>query len=200
MSKLYNIVKSRFIKGSDLPQWYENRLDKCASCDLNSGNSSNKTVERQLWQLVADNHCTHKTCNCTITQKAKIETEFCPLNKWLAIKPLNGNLKITTNTDKGKLEYDSLNNKYIFSYKPLNYMSNSDVTFSIYNQDVNSISMNTSCGCTSAVPVQTDYGVDIKVTYDSSRLGPFNKNVSIAFKTDNGPKQTYINIIGKVIR
>lgn len=49
MINILNIVKSRFIDGEKLPEWYEQRLQICSVCPLNSKNieQKDKSVARK---------------------------------------------------------------------------------------------------------------------------------------------------------
>lgn len=162
MSKLLNIVKSRFIKGENLPSWYEERLQLCSICPLNSKNieDKDKSISRKSWELIAGSHCTDPSCGCTITEKAKIEEENCPVGNWRSIdKPIkNRKLNITTPSSKAELTYLEDTNSYLIDYGLIPYQFNSSYNLIIKDKGITDITTTTTCGCTTANPVYSKNG------------------------------------------
>lgn len=201
MSKLRNIIKSRFIEGESLPEWYESRLGKCSRCGLNSANinNSDKSLLRKGWGVVAGEHCTHKDCGCTITEKAKIEEESCPIDEWQAIKEVNSTkLDISTTSTKVKMDYDPKSQRYNVNYGDIPYHYDSSVILLIANEDLEDLKVTSSCGCTTAQPTKTSEGTELEIKYDTKRVGKFGKNVTLTYGPKKERKQTIINIRGTV--
>lgn len=201
MINVFNIVKSRFIDGKSLPQWYEDRLSICATCPLNSKNidESSKSLRSKGWELIAGANCTDPSCGCTITEKAKIEEEFCPKSKWLAVKGNDFNdLDIVTDTSKVSLTFDKVNKQYVADYGEIPYKFDSSFTIHIKDTDITSLIVRTTCGCTTASPKYTANGINISIAYDTLRVGKFTKIVRLNYNKEGKPFQTAINIKGQV--
>ena len=201
MLNILNIVKSRFIKGENLPEWYEQRLQICSVCPLNSANIDNtdKSTVRKGWELIAGAHCTDPSCGCTITEKSKIEEEYCPKGKWTAIEDtVTTQLNIVTETNKAIFSFNKKLNKYILDYGEIPYQFDSNVDLLILNKNLNKISTTTSCGCTTASPEQVSEGTKINIKYDTLRVGKFEKTIRISYNQDEKRKQTTVNIRGIV--
>lgn len=201
MINIFNIVKSRFINGQSLPKWYEERLNICSTCPLNSKNIDDKKkgIARKGWELIAGAHCTDPSCGCTITEKAKIEEEFCPKSKWLAVRGADfSDLDIVTDTSKVSLTFDDANKKYVADYGEIPYQFDSSFTVTIKDKDITSLIVRTTCGCTTASPRYTVRGVDLTIKYDTLRVGNFDKTVRLNYNKEGKPFQTIINIKGHV--
>lgn len=201
MINIKNIVKSRFINGESLPEWYEDRLKICSECPLNSKNieKTDKSIGRKSWELIAGAHCTDPECGCTITQKAKIEEEFCPQSKWSAIEvDRGGKLNIKTSSNIIELSFDEGAKKYIADYGEIPYKAKSSFIIEIKDKGISNLNIKTSCGCTSANPKYTKDSIEISIKYDTLRVGGINKNVLINYTKEGKPAQTIINIKGHV--
>lgn len=202
MSKIVNIVKSRFIKGENLPEWYEKRLSVCAICPLNSVNISreNKSTTRKGWELIAGQHCTDPTCGCSITEKAKIESEKCPQNHWGSeyINDGNKTLLLTTEDPMVNFKYNKDKRQYELVYKMSHYNFNSNVDVFIEKDDIVFDEIKSSCGCTTPSLIKTDDGNKIRIKYDTKRVGPFEKNVIMTYTIDGSQYTTIIKLSGNV--
>lgn len=201
MLNILNIVKSRFIKGKDLPEWYEQRLQICSTCPLNSKNieKKDKSTARKGWELIAGAHCTDPSCGCTITEKSKIEEEFCPQQRWHAIEDVvNNQLNIVTRSNKVVLTFNKKLNKYIADYGEIPYKFDSNIELVILNKDISEVRVSTSCGCTTAQPKEIEEGTELIVRYDTLRIGQFDKTIKLLYKQNDTLKQTIVNIRGTV--
>ena len=201
MLNILNIVKSRFIKGENLPEWYEQRLQMCSNCPMNSKNieQKDKSSVRKGWELIAGAHCTDPSCGCTITEKAKIEEEFCPQNKWQAIEDVvNNQLNIVTKSNRVVLTFNKKLNKYIADYGEIPYKFDSNIELIVLDKDIRGLRASTSCGCTTAQPKQIEEGTELIVRYDTLRVGKFEKAIKLLYTQNDTLKQTIVNIRGTV--
>ena len=159
----------------------------------------NKSTTRKGWEFIAGAHCTDPSCGCTITEKAKIETEFCPKQKWLAVKSENSDkLTIETDSNKVTLTFDDKHQKYIADYGNIPFQFESTFSLLIKDEGLSNLDVRTSCGCTSASPKFSAKGIELTIKYDTLRIGGINKNVRVNYKKDGKLKQTIINIKGHV--
>ena len=192
MASIKDIVKSQFIKGEDLPQWYEGRLKICSTCDYNSANKKDKSLKTKSWELIAGKHCTK--CGCTITNKAKVETESCPMKFWEAVSKRE---KLDLSLVKGDVEilYNDKRKAYLVDYGQR--QRGFDSTFDLkVKEDVKDLRLKSTCGCTTAQNNQDKSIISIK--YDSNRLGYFSKNIQLTYIKDGNQERTTINITGTV--
>ena len=199
MSKIVNIIKSNFIKGESLPEWYEKRLEICSKCQFNSKNvgQEEKSIGRKGWELIAGAHCLK--CGCTVSKKSKIEEEFCPEGYW---KKESSNkidtLTISTQSNKVKFYYENNTKKYIVDYGIIPYKYDSNIDLLIEEKDLKDVKIKTSCGCTVANTKNTPEGIVLGVKYDTLRVGEFYKNISIKYNKNNKEGQITITIKGEV--
>ncbi len=202
--KIYNIVKSRFIKGENLPDWYEKRLQICSTCHLNSKNikQEDKGTIRKGWELIAGAHCTNPTCGCTITEKAKIETEFCPEKYWgKEYAVISDKLQIVSKNSQVNFKFDNTLQKYVLDYTEIKYQSDSFIELNILDKNIEELVVRSSCGCTTASPIiNKDSTITISIKYDTNRIGSFSKNVTLKYKINKIEKETVINVKGKVLK
>jgi len=199
----FKIIKSRFIDGETLPQWYEDRLEICSKCPLNSKNieGDKKSLGRKSWELIAGSHCTEKSCGCTIVEKAKIKSEQCPDTppRWLAEKKEEVENNESTdvkveNLSPHKVTLTKDGNRYTASYGDLSKGEDSKITIKIF--DTTSISnISSTCGCTVPERVSVEDGQLISIKYDTKRVGQFNKTVTV---TNQRKEKIFITIKGTV--
>ncbi|MAX51571.1 MAG: hypothetical protein CMH22_06285 [Methylophaga sp.] len=205
MSKFKNIVKSRFIKGESLPDWYEKRLSICASCELNSKNIEDKSGKRMAWEFIAGAHCTAPTCGCSISQKAKIEEESCPIGKWgKEAEPQvldQGFVKITNNS-ANKVTIQKQGIAYYLDYGTIMYNADSSVNLELeFDRPIYDTNLTTTCGCTkSQVKEKEKNKYSLTIQYDTTRVGRFEKPIIFKFKHNNVNTQLRFVIKGNVIK
>ena len=201
MSKIGNIIKSRFIKGENLPDWYEQRLSKCSTCPLNSANIENKSFKVSSWEIVAGKHCTHKDCGCTITEKAKIEEEQCPDNppKWFAVKSLDENhLTIVANSENITVDFRKAFGYFAADIGDIEF--NTKKTFSIKilsDEEMERVTVSPGCGCTATQVKWVGDGYIIDIIYSATVKGKFDKPVKITYRKNNKQQVTMVRIIGE---
>ncbi len=202
MSKLFNIVKSRFIKGENLPNWYEHRLQICSVCPLNSKNieDKDKSSVRKGWELIAGAHCTDPSCGCTVTEKAKIEEETCPKSYWKSIdKPgISRKLNISATSNKADFSYEEKTKSYLIDYGVIPYQFDSSFDIIITDKGIAEITTTTSCGCTTANPKYSKNGVEIEIKYDTLRVGVFSKSIRLNYKNRGIRESIMLKIKGQV--
>lgn len=175
MRKLTNIVKSRFIKGESLPQWYEDRLLICSMCELNSNNIDNKDKSslRKGWEFIAGAHCTHPKCGCTISEKSKIEEESCPIDKWGSVE--SNKLTSQSHTvenktpDKAKLGKEGI--YYYLDLGSMEYGENKEVLLSLNLDNAKNIKASGSCGCLTVNTKTEENITELTIKYNTSLVG-----------------------------
>ncbi|AGO47606.1 hypothetical protein Phi17218_073 [Cellulophaga phage phi17:2_18] len=207
MSKLINIVRSRFIQGESLPDWYEKRLEICASCTLNSKNidKDQKTSGRKAWELIAGAHCTDPTCGCTISEKAKIDTEFCPIKKWLSVRQeeeaIISSLHKITNMTPSKVKIAKEGLYFSADLGELKYGEDSTFELKVEVEGASKVTSKGSCGCleTTVIPNENDY--TFKVKYNTNLLGKIlGKTVKFLYVKSNIRVEITFLIKGNVSR
>lgn len=93
VNKIRTILKAKFIKKEGLGAWYQERLDICGKCPMNSMNIKKRSYSPRMWKWHVLNFfkpfCS--ICGCEIKAKASVEIEECSLweidkePKWTSI-------------------------------------------------------------------------------------------------------------------
>jgi hypothetical protein len=202
-SKLFNIVKSRFIDGEKLPQWYEDRLEICAGCELNSKNVESKGSLSKGYESIVGAFCT--SCKCPVDKKAKIEEEYCPVNKWAAIKDKENTIVSTLHTiqnlspDKVKLEKQGT--FYLLDFGTMKFGSDSRITLNVFSEGMSKITSKGSCGCLTTEIIAKERDYDFSVTYNTNLEGEIEgKTVEFLYTKSNIKTAIKFLIKGRVIR
>lgn len=183
--KLTNIIKSKFIKGENLPEWYEKRLEICSNCELNSKNIERKSASVKTWELVAGAYCT--ICKCTVLDKSKIESENCPINKWSILEQVESNdLYKVTNLSPDKVKMEKQGIFFNFDYGFIAYDSDSKIGLRIDLEGAKDHTVKSSCGCTiPKIDKQGDSIYNMEISYDTKRAGFFKKTATFQYTKNN---------------
>lgn len=184
---------------SNMPDWYYRRLEKCISCEFNSGNVEKLSFKDRLRISHNFGKDACLKCTCGIEDKSSDPEESCPEGYW---KKENRNkldtLTISTKSKKAKFYYENNTKKYIVDYGIIPYKYDSNIDLLIEEKDLKDVSIKTSCGCTVANTKNTSEGILLGVKYDTLRIGEFYKNISIKYNRDNKEGQITITIKGEV--
>jgi len=196
MKKLTDIVKSKFIQGASLPEWYEKRLTICNDCELNSQNMTNLTTSQRIWEKIANSYCTE--CGCTVVDKAKLEDMSCPKNYWGKIYTSNDKLALEQIGERYEFSYNSQIEQYVLNYGELSRGIDSKVVFRVQS-GVDVVSINSSCGCTATQLRETESGYVFDISYNTNRKsGNFNQYVKIKYRSQGKEKINTIKVFGKL--
>lgn len=201
---LKDIIKSRFIKGENLPSWYEKRLEICSVCPKNSKNIESKSNATKGWELIAGAHCV--SCGCTVTEKTKLESSQCPENKWFPIaENYNDEYKIfNLQKDKTNLSYNKETKQYTLhlGHVKVGNKAEGSIFLEVGENDIKGVpSFTSSCGCTKPTPVQLENGYRIDVNYKNvNRVGDISQSIKIQFtNSKNKPQLMIVLVKGKII-
>lgn len=178
MSKFTSIFKSRF---KDKEDFYFERLETCLSCDkwsLNSGESKGALYELASF---GKGHCT--ICGCG-EHKLRMPEEKCPIGKWKA----EGN---EVKQEQKKIEVDIISKELVslsyeddiptLDYGIIKEKSNSAINIQLITDKYETYNLKSSCGCTVPKLKENEKGYILNISYDTKRLGNFNKTVNITF-------------------
>lgn len=192
-------IKAKLKSKSNMPDWYYNRLEKCLGCEYNSGNSEKLTFKDRI--RVAHNFGKDAClkCTCGIEDKCSDKEEECPEGFWDKEKglPLD-TLKVYSESKKAKLFFDIHNKRYVVDYSIIPYKFESSFLMIIEDKNIENLSVTTSCGCTTANPRYSKKGIELSISYDTLRVGEFNKRITLNYIKDKKPSRTIIIIKGKV--
>jgi hypothetical protein len=209
MSGLITIINSKFSDKSGLGEWYKDRLKVCLGCDYNSENKASLSLKEKAIVLANFGKPSCLACGCEIAAKASVETENCGIvklgkeSKWVSLNLTKDNKFIVVNTTDYKASITPINDsKYELNYGEINKGSDSLLVLIISKKDlkVKKLVVSSSCGCT--IPERSfddKNDITLKITYDTQRIGSFDKTVSLSI-FDNKNKQTklFFNIKGIV--
>jgi hypothetical protein len=194
---------------SELPvgePWYEERLEICRTCPLNSDNvdpeklSFASKLMIKSKQAVAGAHCT--ACGCFIKQKCSVKSETCgryeigerPLWEALEVESTDGNATLEVLNSSGKIKYAG--KEFLFDFG-----TNSDNVLNAYFEVKSKEKMTYSkftvgCGCTHPEKIEQkdDYTLNVhtKISTLGFRPGLNEKTLTIEYKTAKG---SYKNVL-----
>jgi hypothetical protein len=184
---------------SNMPDWYYRRLEKCISCEFNSGNVEKLSLKDRIRISHNFGKDACLKCTCGVEDKSSDPEESCPEGYW---KKENRNktntLTISTKSNKVKFYYENNTKKYIVDYGIIPYKYDSNIDLLIEEKDLKDVKIKTSCGCTVANTKNTPEGIVLGVKYDTLRVGEFYKNISIKYNKNNKEGQITITIKGEV--
>lgn len=192
-----NIIKSVFIDGESLPQWRENRLSKCSTCVYNSKNVENKNIFRKGYQAIGGAHCT--VCNCILENKTKVAEEECPKGFWKKenVEQVGNKIQVEVAIEE-IVTLSNVNDIVVLDYGIIKYKSNSAINVQLVTEKYTTNSISSSCGCTVPKLKENDRGYILNITYDTKRLGAFEKNVTIQFINNIDNKLERENLTVKI--
>ena len=86
----------------------------------------------------------------------------------------------------------------VLDYGVIKYASNSSVNLQLITEKYTSHTVTKQCGCTVPKLKENDRGYILNITYDTKRLGTFEKNVNIQFINNNNNKLERENLTVKI--
>ena len=199
-------------KESDYPDWYKERLEKCASCKYNTKNIPNRLIPTgglYFSKLMGKNRCS--ICTCFIKQKAWSKTEECAMGEtdarpaWLPESYKNQDNKETSqwnrievitmrsdefnleSTDPKKYNIDLTEDGQRFEIRfvdPVKSGDNVDTSFILKSRhDIFIKGIKSFCGCTNVhLDVIDDSKNKITATINTSNFGSGEFRKSIEVK------------------
>jgi len=199
LEKLRVIAKAKFSDKSKLGNWYQDRLDICKDCPLNSRNKEKKTMKEK--RMVAQNlgRPTCLACGCEIAAKASVRTEQCGI-VYLGQDPLWDALPEVQQLELENITVENLNPDKVeigikgkgiemdYGTVPKGYDSNITFLLESGKGPITSMKVTAGCGCTTVQGIVEGGKGTVTVAYDTvGRVGPATKNVTIYYTA--GQKQ-----------
>ena len=197
MSKIERIIKAKLSKKENMPDYYYERLSKCYLCPYNSKNKENLSLvdKIRISHNLGKDSCL--ICTCGVEDKASDPVEQCPDNppRWTAQEPEKGKAILLT-LGKGKAEFgfDKEMNSYVLDYKDVTRGADTGVEIFYTEDDITGMNVQTSCGCTTS----SAFKGKITIQYDSSRMGPIDKNVRLSYNRGKVREFTNIKLKGRI--
>lgn len=196
--KLIIIAKSKFSDKSKLGDWYTSRIDICKLCPLNTKNIEHLSLKEAAILSVNLGQDSCVGCGCEITAKASVRSEQCGAVKrglpalWPALPDIKQydfkNISIENlSADKVALDTMAI---LVIDYGNIARGADTNIELLIkgINSPITNVSVTAGCGCTTTAVRQGAKGYTLKISYDSTRVGQFNKTVVLRF-TQNGERQ-----------
>jgi hypothetical protein len=210
LSRLRVIAEAKFSDKSNLGDWYRKRLEICGICPYNSKNKENLTIRDKavVGMNLGKDSCL--ACTCEIDAKASVRDETCGLAK-IGKDPLWKPLPSIDKADFNDMHIENLSadkvtmkvtNQVLLDYGTIKYKSDSNIEISVKDKslEIQHVGTRSSCGCTVATPTRVGDTYFVKISYDTKRVGNFEKTISIILTTeDKKTKQINVRIIGTVI-
>lgn len=163
-------------KESDYPDWYKERLEKCASCKYNTKNIPNRLIPTgglYFSKLMGKNRCS--ICTCFIKQKAWSKTEECAMGEtdarpsWLPEGYINSDNEeyskwnrmelitmrsdefnlISTDREKYNMDISEDGSMFVIDIVPVEEGNDVSLSFILSSRhDILVKSIQSTCGCT----------------------------------------------------
>ena len=205
MADIITILKAKLSSKENMPEWYYRRLEKCVGCEFNTGNIDKlSTIDRlRTAHNFGKDACIK--CTCGVEDKASVETERCADNppRWVEIPIQAPNtLNITNNSPNvALLSFNKKEVNYLINYGVIKKGDNTKVDLFVNTggNKLDNLSIRSSCGCTTAIPVRISTGYILKVEYDNKRIGQIgNKSIRMSYKDKGKALMTIIKLIGTI--
>jgi len=194
------IRPKNIIKGftSDHTEKSKNRLLVCSGCEF-----------RNKLPLKLSN-C--QVCGCLVDAKSKVEEESCPMNRWKDIKKIEKKGIIVGNLSEDITDISVVDEGVIFTFKDvikkggpgkvnlrvINDRAGEAKQFKADELDLTHLKVKVACGCTTTSDSPTELAegdnFDLTLSYDTERIGAFEKNVRVMSLQE----EFYIQIKGEV--
>lgn len=210
MNKVLTIIEAKISDKSVLGDWYKKRLEVCSSCEFNSDVKENLTTKEKLIRLMNLGEASCLACTCEISAKASVETEDCGMikkglpSKWDKISINSKSGYNVINNSKNKASVSVLDNGInLISYKDMKFENDSRINLLIFKggMKIEKLEVQTSCGCTDTSATYNKDTISLVINYDTSRVGPFDKNVVVTITHTGGRvDKVFFNIKGLVER
>jgi hypothetical protein len=208
LDKLRVIAHAKFSRKDNLGTWYQDRLDICSQCPLNSKNKENLSI-RDI-AIVAANFgkAACLGCGCEIDAKASVREEECGITK-LGQEPLWNALPAIEAYNFESLTVENLSSNLInlsttnlidMDYGTIKYGSNTEISLSIegINSPISNLTMHMGCGCTTGITKKAGDKFFTSIKYDSTRLGEFSKTVIFSFNQGIYQGDKLVRVSGRI--
>ena len=184
-------LKAKLKDKSDMPDWYYSRLSKCIGCEYNTGNIDNLSLKDRLRTSHNFGKDACVICTCGVEDKCSDEFESCPdtPSQWSSIRVKGDKSFYKIENHSPEKVVLTKENNYTLDYG--NIIKGFDTKIEIFldtkNTNLNKFSLKASCGCTKPTFKRKGEGYIIGISYDSTRMGYFSKNVTISYdERENG--------------
>ena len=186
-------IKAKFRDKQNMPKWYDERIDICNKCKNNSKNSTTLSLKDKLRISHNFGKDACLICSCGIKDIASDPTIKCSakLPKWDWVQTPNFDIKFNLENfspSSGKLTKDG--KYYFYDFGNINFKT--DVTAKllfVVKDELKYFKVISSCGCTKPNFTKNKKGYLIEVSYDTSNIGIFEKQISIIFLNNQNIKE-----------
>ena len=188
-------IKAKLRDKSNLPLWFDKRIAVCNECPHNSKNNFEISLKNKL--RIAHNMGKDACliCSCGIKDLASDPTIRCSASppKWDWIQPPNFDVNFNLENHSpstGRLIKEG--KYYFYNFGDIDFNSkNLAILLFVAENELESFKVTASCGCTKPSFVKNNKGYTITVSYDTSIVGPFEKQVSISYINKENNKEFY---------
>lgn len=211
MDKIGKIIKANLSDKSDMPEWYHKRLEICGTCPLNSVNFSPQTIPEKTRFAMFTSLNTGSPfcweCGCKISAKTSLPESECggKPKRWSSI----GDMQVidweradysVENLSVSKVNMALVRGEISINYGQIKEGSNTKISILIKpktEEDFINLKISSECGCTTMEPTREGRNVRLDIEYDSTRIGKFNKAVTLDY-ISNKSNQLRLRINGEV--
>ena len=186
-------ISAKLRNKSKMPTWYYERISVCIECPNNSKNRTKLSTKDKIRisHNLGKDACL--ICSCGIEDLASDPTIKCSAEypKWSWVQPSSFDAKFNLENhspSKGNLTREGKYYFYDFGDIDLNSNATATVLF-VAKEELEAFKIISSCGCTKPDFIKNERGYLINVSYDTSIVGSFEKQVSISFINKDNKKE-----------
>jgi hypothetical protein len=183
---------------TNMPDWYYSRLEKCIGCKFNSSNIDKLSFKDRirLSHNFGKDACT--ICTCGVEDKCSDGEESCPKGEWNTQAQFEKGL-LNVQCNSKEVTFELKDSVYELNYGVIKKGANTNTEVVIKDKGLRHLDVKPACGCTSTTTRNTEDGIALMISYDSTRMGPFDKSIYLNYlKEDKIEKRTIIKIAGTV--
>jgi hypothetical protein len=210
MASIKKIIEANLSDKSKLGKWYTDRLEICKKCNLHSSNFKPETIPEKinfakgLSLNLGREFCT--VCLCNTEAKASMPELSCPTQppKWDAIETVKTSEILDyeiENLSTNKIMVSHEKGEFILQYGTIGYKADTVINILIKpkdNQEFVNLKVSSECGCTTPIISRIKNNINVRISYDSKRVGEFNKLVTLDYSLNNKTNKVRLRIKGKV--
>lgn len=211
MDKIGKIIKANLSDKSNMPDWYQKRLDICGTCPLNSVNFNVQTLPEKTrfakFSLLNTGSPFCWECGCKISAKTSLPESECggKPKRWDRVDNVQEIGWDKSDYTIENLSVDKVNIAFVrgeisVSYGQIEEMSDTKISLLVKpktKEDFINLKISSECGCTTMEPVREGRNIRLDIEYDSERIGKFNKAVKLDY-ISNRTSQLRLRINGEV--
>lgn len=182
---------------SNMPDWYYKRLEKCFGCEFNSGNQEKLSFKDRIRISHNFGKDACLKCTCGVEDLSSDPLSECEAGFWQKESVAIDNKIGVEIAEEEIVELSYEEKVVVLDYGVIEYNSNSTINLQLITNKYETYTIAKHCGCTVPKLKENEKGYILNISYDTKRLGNFNKTVNITF-INTKPKLSRENFAIKI--